>query len=93
MECYTKEETQSAKKVLDFYIDLIEDGFRKDEAAAAYYLAGNVVLDWFGKTVKGNRKAKTFIKEQMSKVTHHVTNVRPAENVAFRDTHRVKIMR
>lgn len=93
MECYKKDETQSAKKILDFYIDLIEDGFRKDDHTAAYYLAENVVLDWFGKTVKGKRKAKSFIKDQVCKVTHHIKDVRPAENVTFRDTHRVKIIR
>lgn len=87
MEKYTKEEKDSAKEILEFYVDLVEN----NNSTVGYYLAENVVIDWFGKTIKDSKKVALFIKDQVAKVTHHLTNTFPSENVAFKESHHVKV--
>nr|XP_008192085.1 PREDICTED: uncharacterized protein LOC103312661 [Tribolium castaneum]XP_015834884.1 PREDICTED: uncharacterized protein LOC103312661 [Tribolium castaneum] len=87
MENYTKEEKDSAKEVLEFYVDIFEN----NNSTVKYFLSENVVLDWFGKTIKDNKKVSLFLKEQACKVTHHITNTIPSEKVAFKESHNVKV--
>ena len=87
MEQHTKEDSDSAKKLVDFYVDLVEN----HSTTAKFYLSENVVLDWFGKTIKDNKKVSLFIKDQVCKVSHQITNSFPSENVAFKETHHVKV--
>lgn len=83
-EC--SEDREEVSKVLDFYINLVEN----NNSTVRYYLAENVVLDWFGKTVKEVTKVSRFMKDQVGTVTHYLTSAVPVQNVAFKNVHKIK---
>lgn len=87
MEKFTETEIQEAKRFIDFYentVDNVKDSFK-------YHLSEGVVLDWFGKTVKGIKNITSFINSKTAACTHHFTNAKPVEKIGFRDSHIVNL--
>ncbi|CAH0560386.1 unnamed protein product [Brassicogethes aeneus] len=86
---FTEDQIREAKDFGEFYIDLVENY----KTTVKYYLSDDIVLDWFGQTVKGEKKVNLFIKSNVATVKHFFSDAKPVENIGFRDTHVVKLPR
>lgn len=73
------------KNFIRFYIDLIENNTN----TLRYYCADKIVLDWFGKTIKGGKKLTMFLKSN-SKFRHFLSNIVPVNKIGFRHSHRIE---
>ncbi|XP_019757054.1 uncharacterized protein LOC109535576 isoform X4 [Dendroctonus ponderosae] len=78
--------TEDAQKVLDFFTDLIETS----KTHLKYYLAEDIVLDWFGQTIRGQKKVASFIKTKVNPIRHLFKEAKSTSKIGFRDTHLVK---
>lgn len=78
--------TEDAQKVLDFFTDMMETS----KTHLKYYLSEDVVLDWFGHTVKGQKKVASFIKTTVNPIRHLFKEAKSTSKIGFRDTHLVK---
>lgn len=74
------------KIIANLYIDLIEN----HRETFMYYLSENAVLDWFGRTVKGQKNIHIFIKSHIDNVEHQFSNPRSVSKIGFRETHIIK---
>lgn len=84
---FTDAQAQEAKTFGEFYVDMMEN-YRN---TVKYYLSEDVILDWFGQTVKGEQNVSVFLKKTLSTVKHYFSDAVPAKKIGFRDTHVVKI--
>lgn len=84
---FTDAQVQEAKTFGEFYVDMMEN-YRN---TVKYYLSEDVILDWFGQTVKGEQNVSVFLKKTLSTVKHYFSDAVPAKKIGFRDTHVVKI--
>ncbi|KAJ8919344.1 hypothetical protein NQ315_003928 [Exocentrus adspersus] len=84
---FTEAQVKEAKIFGEFYADLM-DNYRN---TVKYYLSEDVVLDWFGQTIKGEQKVNMFLKKTLASVKHYLSDAVPAKKIGFRDTHVVKI--
>lgn len=80
-------EIKEAQSFGDFYIEKME--LQRD--SLKYILSEDVILDWFGQTVKGDRQVIAFLKKTLASVNHIISNFKPATKIGFRDTHIIKI--
>ncbi|XP_033210672.1 uncharacterized protein LOC117168883 isoform X2 [Belonocnema kinseyi] len=48
------------------------------------YLVGDVILDWFGRTVRGKRNVNTFMKAHKVNSRHIFNNIVPTETIGYR---------
>ncbi|XP_066147015.1 uncharacterized protein [Euwallacea fornicatus] len=85
----TEDKATEAQQLLDFYIDLMENS----KNLLKYYLSEDIVLDWFGETVKGQKQVTDFIKTNVNPMKHIFKEAVPASKIGFRDTHSLKILR
>ncbi|XP_050299345.1 uncharacterized protein LOC126738182 isoform X1 [Anthonomus grandis grandis] len=85
----TENNATEVQTVLDFYLDLIEHS----KNLIRYYLSEDVVLDWFGHTVKGQKNVAAFMKDKVNPVKHIFKEARAIDSIGFRDTHVVKTSR
>lgn len=86
MESFSNEEHQEAKDFLEFYINAVET-----KNCIRYYLAEDVILDWFGHTIRGEKNVLSFFRSDVSQIKHFLSDVSPAEKIGFRDTHVIKL--
>ncbi|CAG9832212.1 unnamed protein product [Diabrotica balteata] len=86
---YTESDKREAKQFVEFYIDNIENHSNYFQ----YYLSEDVVLDWFGKTIKKEKNVTAFLKDQMGSVNHFLSDAVPVGKIGFRDTHIIKVPR
>nr|XP_023030178.1 uncharacterized protein LOC111518069 [Leptinotarsa decemlineata] len=84
---FTDADMKEAKTFGEFYINKIEN----HKNLFKYYLADNVVLDWFGQTVRGDKKVNEFLKKTLASVNHLLSDAVPAKKIGFRDTHIIKV--
>lgn len=84
---FTDTQVKEAKIFGEFYVDMMEN-YRN---TVKYYLSEDVILDWFGQTVKGEQNVSVFLKKTLSSVKHHFSDAIPVRKIGFRDTHVVKI--
>lgn len=82
-------EMKEAKAFGDFYIEKMET----ERDSMKYFLSEDVILDWFGQTVKGEKNVIVFLKKTLASVNHIISDFKPAKKIGFRDTHVVKIPR
>lgn len=80
-------EMKEAKTFGNFYIEKMEN----ERDSLKYFLSQDVILDWFGHTVKGNKNVIAFLKKTLASVNHIISDFKPATKIGFRDTHVVKI--
>lgn len=80
-------EMKEAKAFGDFYVEKMET----ERESLKYILSEDVILDWFGQTVKGEKNVIAFLKKTLVSVNHIISDFRPAKKIGFRDTHVVKI--
>lgn len=84
---FSESDRREAKNFVEFYIDKIENHrnyFR-------YYLSEDVILDWFGQTIKGEKNVVAFLKKTITSVNHLLSDAVPVKSIGFKDTHKVKI--
>ncbi|KAH1019404.1 hypothetical protein HUJ04_009229 [Dendroctonus ponderosae] len=81
-----QKQTEDAQKVLDFFTDLMETS----KTHLKYYLAEDIVLDWFGQTIRGQKKVASFIKTKVNPIRHLFKEAKSTSKIGFRDTHLVK---
>nr|XP_022903187.1 uncharacterized protein LOC111415659 [Onthophagus taurus] len=86
MESFTKEDQEIAQKLMDFYTDLVENHVD----FLSYSLSDRVILDWFGKTIKGERNIALHLKDN-TKFVHLLENLQPVFKIGHRDTHIVDV--
>ncbi|KAG5873210.1 hypothetical protein JTB14_019518 [Gonioctena quinquepunctata] len=84
---FTDEDMKEAKTFGEFYVDKLEN----HKNLFKYYLAENVVLDWFGQTIRGEKKVNDFLKKTLASVNHLFSDALPAKEIGFRDTHIIKV--
>lgn len=84
---FTDTETAEAEKFCKFYIDLVDNNCQNN---LKYYLAENVVLDWFGHTIKSDKKVVNYLKTNSATVKHFFQDAKPVNKIGFRDTHAIK---
>ncbi|CAH1973439.1 unnamed protein product [Acanthoscelides obtectus] len=84
---FSEKDVQEAQVFGEFYIDKMEN----HRNTLQYYLCENVVLDWFGKTVKGDKTVSAFLKKTLASVNHIMTDAVPVKKIGFRDTHVVNV--
>ncbi|XP_066245140.1 uncharacterized protein [Euwallacea similis] len=80
------EDTNSieAQQLLDFYVDLMENS----KHLLKYYLSENVILHWFGRTVKGQKQVATFMNTNIRFMKHGFNKEALATNkISFQDSH------
>lgn len=80
-------EIKEAKAFGNFYIEKMET----ERDSLKYFLSEDVILDWFGQTVKGDKNVIAFLKKTLASVNHIISDFKPATKIGFRDTHVVKI--
>ncbi|KAF7281128.1 hypothetical protein GWI33_005080 [Rhynchophorus ferrugineus] len=85
----TIEDGVSPQTLLDFFTEMVETS----KPLMRYYLSDNVVLDWFGQTIKGQKNVATFIRYNINPIKHMLKDVKPTSKIGFRDSHIVKISR
>lgn len=86
MESFSNEEHQEAQEFIDFYINAVEN-----KNCIRHNLAEDVTLDWFGRTIRGEKNVLSFFKSDISQIKHFLNNAVPAEKIGFRDTHVIKL--
>ncbi|KAJ8949710.1 hypothetical protein NQ318_013579 [Aromia moschata] len=84
---FTEAQRNEARTFGEFYIDMMEN-YRN---TVKYYLSQDVILDWFGQTVKGEKTVSLFLKKNLSSVKHFMSVAVPVKKIGFRDTHIVNI--
>lgn len=82
-------ERKQAQAFGDFYIEKMET----QREMLKYFLSEDVILDWFGQTIKGEKNVITFLKKTLTSVNHIISVFRPAKKIGFRDTHIIKAPR
>ncbi|XP_030766467.1 uncharacterized protein LOC115890387 [Sitophilus oryzae] len=85
----TTEDYVAAQNLLDFFMELIE----ASKNLLKYYLSEDVVLDWFGQTVRGQKNVASFIKTKINPIKHILSGAKPVNRIGFRDTHVVTVSR
>ncbi|XP_060531914.1 uncharacterized protein LOC132705378 [Cylas formicarius] len=75
-----------AENLKDFFCDLMENS----KQYVKYYFSDDIVLDWFGQTVKGQKNVSAFLKVNVTPVKHYFSRALPANSIGFRDTHVIK---
>ncbi|CAG9864684.1 unnamed protein product [Phyllotreta striolata] len=83
---FSEGERKEAEHFTEFYIDKLENDFQH----FGYYISDDVILDWFGQTIKGKKTVLEFIERALS-FTHLLTNIVPVKGIGFKDSHKVKI--
>lgn len=53
----------------------------------ALYLSDEVVLEWFGKTIRKRKKVASFLKYDMQSTKHDLTTVESIERISVREDH------
>lgn len=86
MDTATDEQLEEAKNFMEFYTNLVNN--TKD--TLIYYLSDSATIDWFGKTIKGEKNMNTFIKTTLSSVKHNFSKTVPTKKIGFRDVHVIK---
>lgn len=84
---FREEEIKEAKTFGNFYIEKMET----QRESLKYFLSEDVILDWFGQTVKGEKNVIEFLKKTLTSVNHIISDFKPAKKIGFRDTHVIKI--
>ncbi|XP_057655123.1 uncharacterized protein LOC130893214 [Diorhabda carinulata] len=79
-------EKEQAKNFVDFYIDKIEN----QRNYFRYYLSEDVILDWFGQTVKGEKNVNAFLNKTITSVNHILSETVPATKIGSRESHVIK---
>lgn len=82
-------EINEAKIFSDFYIDTMENHID----TIAIYLSESATLDWFGKTVKGEKNIGAFLKNNAANIKHLMSDPTPVDKIGHRDTHVIKYPR
>lgn len=80
-------EMKEARAFGEFYIEKMETQMESLKC----FLSEDVILDWFGQTIKGEKNVIIFLKKTLTSVNHLISNFMPAKKIGFRDTHVVKI--
>lgn len=83
---FSKVEQKEAQAFGDFYIEKIEN----QRETLKYVLSDDVILDWFGQTVNGEKNVIEFFKKTFSSVNHIISKFQPTKKIGFRDTHIIK---
>lgn len=86
---FTDDQIKDATTFCDFYLDLIHSFDDKTK----YFLSENVLLDYFGHTIKGQKNVTGYIKTNLVNVGHLFEGAKPAKKIGYRDTHVVKLPR
>lgn len=84
---YTEDRIHDANSFCEFYVDLMHNFNDR----VKYFLADDVVLDYFGHTIKGQKNVSNYIKSNILTVKHHFNKAVPVDTIGFRDTHVVKL--
>ncbi|KAL3267112.1 hypothetical protein HHI36_011252 [Cryptolaemus montrouzieri] len=84
---FSEEQIKDATSFCDFYIDLVHSFNDKTK----YFLSEDVVLDYFGHTIKGQKNVTSYIKNNIVNVEHLFRDAKPVHKIGFRDTHIVKL--
>ncbi|KAK9872172.1 hypothetical protein WA026_016225, partial [Henosepilachna vigintioctopunctata] len=84
---YSEDQIKDATSFCDFYIDLIHSFNEK----LKYFLSEDIVLDYFGHTIKGQKNVTSYIMSNIVNVAHLFQNTKPIDKIGFRDTHIVKL--
>lgn len=82
----TDEQLEEAKQFIDHYVNIVDN----HRETLIYYLTDCATFDWFGKTIKGEKNIKNFIRDTISTVQHDFSNPCPVPKIGFRDSHKVK---
>ncbi|XP_045479414.1 uncharacterized protein LOC123684272 isoform X1 [Harmonia axyridis] len=84
---FTDDQIKDASTFCNFYLDLIHSFNDKTK----YFLSENVVLDYFGRTIKGQKNVTSYIKSNLVNVGHLFEEAKPMKEIGFRDTHVVNL--
>lgn len=77
------DEIKEAKAFTNFYIDMFENHLN----TFSFYLSESATLDWFGKTIKGEKDIGAFLKNNAATIKHLMCDPKPVNEVGHRDTH------
>lgn len=84
---FTESEVKDARSFGEFYVEKMENY----QSTMKYYFSEDIILDWFGQTVKGEKSVTAFLKKTFSSVNHILSEFKPTKKIGFRDTHIVKV--
>lgn len=78
---HTADEHSRAISFMNSYFSLI-DGLA---SGLENHLAENVILDWFGKTIRGKRNVSTFIKKNKVDSRHMFASIKPIDGIRYKE--------
>ena len=72
---------QSAKKFIVWYKSKIDS----DRQHLSSYLSDNIILEWFGRTIKTRKKVSSFVKNDIQCSRHDFTSIESIDKIELRN--------